>query len=211
MSLPVIILGGGGHAKVLIDALRLSGIEIIGIVDSDPQKKATDVLGVPVVGNDDSVFSYLTDSIYLINGIGSVNRPAMRGELFRRFKAHGFIFASVLHPSAVIAKDVKLAEGVQVMAGAVIQVGSSIGANSIINTKASIDHDCIIGNNVHIAPGATLSGMVQIGNDAHIGTGACIIQGISIGSGSMIAAGAVVTKNVSPASKVRGVPAKEYL
>jgi UDP-perosamine 4-acetyltransferase len=96
------------------------------------------------------------------------------------------------------------------MAGAVIQSGSRIGINSIINTRASVDHDCVIGNHVHISPGVTLSGGVEIGTCSHIGTGSTVIQGIVIGNSCLAAAGAVVTKDVIAGVKVRGVPAREF-
>lgn len=211
MSLPVIILGAGGHAKVLIEALLQSDILIAGIVDPDPKLVDAEILGVPVLGGDDVVDEFPPSEIQLVNGLGSVGLPVNRQQLFERFKDMGYKFATVVHPSAVLASDVVLGEGVQVMAGAVVQPGCCIGTNSIINTRASVDHDCIIGDHVHIAPGVTMSGSIKIGSDSHIGTGATLIQGISIGSGCLLAAGAVVTKDIADGAMVRGVPAREFV
>lgn len=186
MSLPVIVLGAGGHAKVLIDALLASSVIIVGIVDPNPALAGTKILGVPVLGGDDVVDEIPPSQVQLVNGLGSVGLPANRQQLFARFKEMGYSFATVVHPSAVVASDVVLGEGPQVMAGAVIQPGSKIGLNSIINTRASVDHDCIIGDHVHIAPGVTLSGGVSVGACSHIGTGATVIQGISIGNGCLV-------------------------
>lgn len=209
MSLPVIVLGAGGHAKVLIDALQRAGVEIAGATDADPGKCGKSLLGVTVFGGDDVLGRYLPDSVRLVNGLGSVRVDGARRRLFERFKDQGYQFAAVVHPSAIVAPDVVLAEGAQVMAGAVVQTGSRIGKNAIINTRAAVDHDCRIGEHAHIAPGATLSGAVEVGDGAHVGTGASIIQGIRIGRDCLVAAGAVVVGDVRDGAKVAGVPAKE--
>lgn len=210
MSLPIIVLGAGGHAKVLIGCLMAVSAVIIGIVDPDEKRFGTKVLGVPVLGGDDVIAGFSSSEILLVNGLGSVGLPVNRQQLFERFKELGYAFASVVHPSAVIAPDVVLGEGAQVMAGAVIQPGCLIEADSIINTRASVDHDCIIGCHVHIAPGVTFSGGVTVGVCSHIGTGAVVVQGVFIGSGCLVAAGAVVTKNIVDGATVRGVPAREF-
>lgn len=208
MSLPIIILGGGGHAKVLAEALRAGGVTVLGMTDADPAKRGTAVLGVPVLGTDAELERHGPGSVLLVNGLGSVEQTAGRAALFDAFKAQGYAFATVVHPSAVIAADVKLGEGTQVMAGAIIQPGTTVGRNSIVNTGAVVDHDCAVGDHVHIAPGATLSGTVCIGNRAHVGTGATVIQGIAVGSGCLVAAGAVVVEDVPDGASVRGVPAR---
>lgn len=211
MSLPVIVLGAGGHAKVLIDTLLASSAVIAGIVDPDHTLAGTTILGVPVLGGDNVVNDSPLSEVQLVNGLGSVGLPVKRQQLFERFKGLGYNFATVVHPSAVLASDVELGEGTQVMAGAVIQPGCRIGINSIINTRTSVDHDCIISDHVHIAPGVTMSGGVKVGKMTHIGTGATMIQGISIGSGCLVAAGAVVTKDIADGAMVRGVPAREFV
>jgi UDP-perosamine 4-acetyltransferase len=205
---PVIILGAGGHAKVLIDTLQACSVKILGIVDTNPDAYGKKILDVPVIGNDDSVTQYGPEEVRLVNGVGSVGLPTRRRELFNKFKGLGFTFLQVVHPSAIISPDAKLSEGSQIMAGVVIQPGTEIGKNSIVNTRVSIDHDCIIGDHVHLAPGVTLSGSVRIGHEVHIGTGATVIQGISIGNHSLIAAGSVVVSNISDNTVVKGLPAK---
>lgn len=211
MNCPVIILGAGGHAKVLIDALRLQSIEILGIADADPNKTCQLLLGVPVLGDDDEVMKYPVDSIRLVNGVGSVRVNPRRRQLFEHFKSKGYRFASVVHPSAIIAIDVVLSEGAQIMAGVVVQAGCHVGINAVINTGSVVDHDCRVGDHAHIAPGVTLSGGVRVGGAAHIGAGATVIQGIQIGLNSLVAAGAVVIRDVRDGATVAGVPAKEGL
>lgn len=208
--LPVILLGAGGHAKVLIDTLRLQSVEILGIVDTDPTKRGRELLGVPVIGSDDDVMKYSPQTIRLVNGIGSVRVNSLRRQLFEHFKGKGYQFEMVIHPSAIIGTEVTLFEGVQIMAGVIIQTGCQIGVNTIINSGSSVDHDCMVGNHVHISPGSVLSGEVLVEENVHIGTGAVIIQGMRIGANSLVAAGAVVTRNVLNDIAVAGVPAKGF-
>jgi len=208
MNLPVIVIGGGGHAKVLIDTLRLLEKEIIGVTVLDAKKEKSSILGVPILGEDCEVFRFSPLKVQLINGIGSISSTEKRKTLYERFKKSGYKFATVIHPSAVVASDVQLLEGAQIMAGSVIQTGSIVGANSIVNTHTSIDHDCRIGDHVHIAPGVILSGSVLIGNGAHIGTGAKAIQGVQIGKNCLIGAGSLIIKNIPNDTKAFGVPAK---
>ncbi len=206
---PVIVLGAGGHAKVVIDALKTAETEILGAVDPDQATHGTNILGVDVLGADDVVLEYAFDAIGLINGVGSTEPSNRRIDLYRHFKDAGYAFANVIHPSAVIGGDVEMADGVQIMAGAVVQPGCRIGANTIINSRASVDHDCVIGDHVHIAPGAVLGGGITIGSGSHIGAGTSIIQNVRIGKNVMVAAAAAVVADVPDGARIAGVPAKE--
>jgi sugar O-acyltransferase (sialic acid O-acetyltransferase NeuD family) len=209
MNLPVLIVGGGGHAKVLIEALRLRSMTLLGIIDADTAKIGTEVSGIRVIGDDKAISEYKPETLRLVNGVGSVHLPKARTDVFEKFKAKGFTFATIVHPSAVMASDVVLGEGAQIMAGVIIQPGCVIGANVIVNTRTSIDQDCLIGNNVHIAPGVTLSGGVKVGNGVHIGTGATVVQGVNIGRNSLVGAGSVVVNDIPSDAEVAGVPAKK--
>lgn len=208
MTPTVIVVGAGGHARVLIDALQRAGIQILFATDADPGKHGRSLLGVPVIGGDEALAAHAPGSVPLVVGLGSVGTDGARRAVFERLAADGHRFATVIHPAAVVAPDVMLLEGAQVMAGAVVQTGSHIGRNAIINTGACVDHDCRIGNHAHIAPGATLSGGVEIGDGAFVGTGACVIQSVRIGQGSVVAAGAVVIGDVPAGMCVMGVPAR---
>ena len=205
---PVIIIGAGGHARVLIAALNVLQREIIGILSPDTSLLGQSVAGIRILGDDDKVRDYAPDAIELVNGLGSVSSPEKRKDIYLKFKKDGYLFASVVHPSAMITEDLHLGEGAQIMAGAIIQTGCVIGDNALINTGAILDHDCIIGNHTHIVPGAVLSGDVQVGDMAHIGTAATIIQGIKIGDGAIIGAGAVVIKDIPANVMAAGVPAR---
>lgn len=204
----VIVIGSGGHARVLIDTLRALRRDIIGILDPDETRIGQSVGGVIIIGNDDKVKEYNPNEIELVNGIGSIASTEKRKAVYEKFKRAGYAFTQVIHPAATIMDDVQLGEGVQIMANAVIQTGCVIGDNTIINTGAIVDHDCVIDEHVHVAPGAVLSGGVRIGAMTHIGTSATIIQGIKIGQATIIGAGAVVVTDIPSEVKALGVPAK---
>ena len=200
--LPLLILGAGGHTKVLLEVLLKGQHHIIGVITPHLDSK-TNYLGLSIIGNDESVFKYNTHEVLLINGIGSLSGKKRRWNLAIMMRERGYQFISVIHPNSTIATDVLLAEGVQIMVGVIIQPGCKIGQDSIINTGSQIDHDVIIGDHCHIAPGVTISGEVKIGDNVHIGTGAKVIQGLTIGAGSVIAAGTTVYKDVPSGVKVR--------
>jgi sugar O-acyltransferase (sialic acid O-acetyltransferase NeuD family) len=206
-----IILGAGGHGKVLLDAAQEAGeLRVLGFADNDPGKSVRTPPGVPVIGNDQYVIeTYPANKVVLINGLGSTGDTVPRRRAFEFFRKRGYRFAIVVHPRATLARGVELDEGAQVMAGAIIQTGSRIGKNAIINTGAIVDHDCVVGDHAHIAPGATLSGAVRIGAGAHVGTGASVIQGVKIGAGAIVGAGAVVVRDIRASAVVVGVPARE--
>lgn len=202
---PVIVVGAGGHAKVVIDALRQCGEEIAGLVDDDDAKIGTRVMELPVLGGDNFLSERGLGPIRLATGVAA---PYRRAVIFRRFKELGFAFVNVIHPSAVVSKSADIGEGTQIMAGAVVQPDVRIGENTLVNTRASVDHDCILGAHVHVAPGATLAGRVGVGDICHIGAGATVLENIRVGIGCTIGAGAVVIRDVADGVTVAGVPAR---
>lgn len=208
MTKPVVVLGGGGHARVVIDALRCAGLAIAGVIDPKPEVAATLPEGVAWLGQDLALAK--PAEVRIAIGVGSIDVGAKnpRPRLFAAAKAAGFEVVSFRHPSAILAGDVALGEGAQVMAGAILQAGVRTGQNCIVNTGASLDHDCRLGDHVHVAPGVVLSGAVEVGDGAHLGTGAVVIQNIRIGAEAMIAAGAVVTRDVPPGARVAPGPQK---
>lgn len=208
MDKPVIVLGAGGHGKVILDMLGVRRHKVLGITDTDVRKHGREIQNVLVIGDDVSILQWNPEDIFLANGIGSIADTAFRYKVYNFFSDKGYEFISLVHPGAIIAKDVILGKGVQIMAGAIVQPSCSIGDNSIINSGAIIEHDCKIAEHVHIAPGCVLSGGVAIGANSHIGTGAVLIQGIHVGKECLIGAGAVVVKDVSDGQTVMGVPAR---
>lgn len=192
---PVIVLGAGGHAKVVADALLRAGREILGFLSLD-KPAGIQYCGHEVLGDDNVIARFTPDEILLANGIGALPSSRMRWNVGEKMRQQGFSFTQVIHPSAVIAKDVQLEEGVQIMANATVQPGSFIGTDTIINTGTIVDHDCRIGKYSHLAPGVTCCGGVSIGEGTIIGCGVSIIQNIKIGSRVLIGAGAVVFRDI---------------
>lgn len=205
---PFLVIGGGGHAVVVVDTLLALDATVEGVLDADPERHGANVLGVPVIGGDDLLDARDPDRVLLANAIGSERAGNTRKAVFERFTARGFAFPTLVHPEAVIAPAVTLGAGVQVMPRAVIRPNTRIGDNTLINTSASIDHDARIGAHVHIAPGVVFSGNVTVGDGCHIGVGAFVIQGIRIGEGVTVGAGAVVIRDVPAGVTVVGNPAK---
>lgn len=200
---PVAMIGGGGHASVLYDCLRQTSSRIVGVFDAALPVGAEIFPGVQCLGNDNTlVTSYKPEDLMLVNGAGSVGATDRRRGIFERLSARGYRFKTILHPSGILSFGSELAEGAQVMAGAIVQSHAKIGRNTIINTGAQIDHHCIIGDHVHVAPGAVLSGAVQVGDGVHIGTGARVIQEIRIGEGAIVGAGVTVLADVPPGAKI---------
>ena len=202
----ILIIGGGGHAKVVIDAALLADKYMLaGIIDNHlPVGKK--ILGIKVLGNDSDLQRLFKNGIKkAFIAVGSVGDCSVRKNIYKKIKAIGFDSPAIVHPAAVLARDVFLGEGTFVAASATINVGTRIGEHAIINTASSIDHDCQLGNFVHIAPGARLSGGVTIGDEAHIGTGANIIQNIKIGKRCVIGAGTTVLSEVKDGKKYYGI------
>lgn len=203
-----IVIGAGGHARVLLDTLQQQNVPILGLVDVDEALRGTRMLGELVLGGDEVVYRYCPEDVLLINAIGSIRQPVIRQNVYERFKSLGYRFMTIIHHSAVVSPQATLAEGVQVMAGAVVQAGSLIGENVIVNTSASVDHDCTVGRHVHLSPRTTLCGNVRVGDVTHIGAGATVIQGVVIGHSVLIGAGALVLQDVSDNNTAVGVPAR---
>ncbi|MDP1393418.1 acetyltransferase [Lysinibacillus capsici] len=206
MNKPLIIIGNGGHASVLTETLLAQDEKIIGFTALNEEDNS---FNLRYLGQDDIVLQYNPKEIDLVLGIGMVGPNSLRTKIYQHFTQLGYSFKSVIHQTAIIASSVTLGEGVQMMAGTIAQTNVKIADNTIINTGAQIDHDCMIREHIHIAPGAVLSGAVTIGEGTHIGTGVTVIQNITIGKGCLIGAGAVVLKNIEDNKTAYGVPAKE--
>jgi len=207
---PVVLLGMGGHARVLLDVMCGLRMNVIGFVDHSPKDNVLN--GIHYLGNDEEFLSnFSPEKTCLVNGLGGVADTNARKEIFERYKSHGYNFISVIHPSAIIAQDVVLGEGCQLMAGVIIQPGVECGNNVLINTRACVDHDCVIGAHSHISIGSVLSGAIVVGEGAHLGAGCAIIQNVNIGANSTVGAGSVVVNAVAAGQTVVGVPARRLI
>lgn len=202
MSKPVLVLGAGGHAAVLVDMLRQLNHTIVGLVARDKPADKPVFSGIPYYASDEDVFSFDKEQVLLANGIGSLPGRNVRSKVHQQFKQAGYQFVTVVSPYAIVSDYSRLAEGVQVMPGAIINANSVIGESTIVNSGAIVEHDCKIGRHNHIAPGVALSGDVVSGDYVHIGTGASVIQGVTIGDNVMVGAGATVTRNLDSNKKL---------
>jgi sugar O-acyltransferase (sialic acid O-acetyltransferase NeuD family) len=210
MRVPVVGIGAGGHAKVLIEILRAGTCyEVAGLLDPRPDSQGQTVLGVPMLGGDSELPRLIAAGIrHFFVGIGSVGDSSARKRLYEHGLALGMEAVSSIHPSAIISPSVRMGHGNMIMAGVVINACTILGNNIIVNTGAVVDHDCWLGDHVHVATGAKLSGTVRVGAGAHIGAGAVIRHNISIGEGTVVGAGAAVIKDVAVNEVVVGVPAR---
>lgn len=203
---PIILMGNGGHASVITEMLLSQSRNILGYTAPSQEHNT---FGLHYIGADIAIQEYNPNAVDLVIGLGTVKVSTIRQSLYKRMKNLGFCFTNVIHENSILSPSVILGEGVQIMAGAIIQTNAKVGNNTIINTGASIDHDSDIGEHVHIAPRVTISGGVKIQNGCHVGTGATLIQGVTLGNSSLIGAGAVVIHNIAAGKRAFGVPAKE--
>lgn len=204
MTTGVVIIGGGGHAKVVIESLRAAGRTIVAVIDADPTPR--DVLGVPVVG-DDSVLPRLRRE-GLTRAFVAIGDNRLRFKLAERLRAQGFELANAIHPAAVLSSSARLGQGVAVMAGAVINAETDVGDLSIINTGAVVDHDCRLGAACHLGPASALAGGVRIGDRTFLGVGSRVIPNIKIGADTVVGAGSIVVRDLADGVVAFGVPAK---
>ena len=204
----IVLIGGGGHCKVVISILKkLDKFEIAGIVDN--YKARSLISGVKIIGIDDDLRdTYKSGIHYALITIGSTKDNTKRYRLFKMAGEIGYNFPVIISPEAIVDESVKIDEGTVIMLGCIINIDSSIGKNCIINTGSIIEHDCKIGDHCHIAPGVHISGAVNIGELSFIGISATIIQGIKIGRNVTIGAGAVVMNDFPDNVIALGNPAK---
>lgn len=202
---PVVILGAGGHAKVVVEMGQAAGINLAGVLDPD-LPAGSSWQGLPVLGGDER----LGDAAFVAQHgfIVGVARGDLRQSLWARLLVVQAELAIIVHPSAVISPSACLAPGVVVMPGVVVNAGAVIGPGAILNTACSVDHDCRLEEGVHIGPGAHLAGNVQCGPWVEIGAGVVIIPGIRIGAHARVGAGATVIREVPPGVTVAGNPAR---
>jgi sugar O-acyltransferase (sialic acid O-acetyltransferase NeuD family) len=203
----VVVLGGGGHAKVLISVIRKLPWTIAGYVDP---RDVGPVLGVPHAGSDDVLPALLAryPGCAAAMGVGKVDATARRAQIQAAAEALGYGFPTFVSPDAVVNGEVELGAGTAVFDGAVVNPGVVTGPTCVVNTNATVEHDCHFGRNVHIGPGATVSGGVRIGDDTFVGAGAVVIHGVRIVQGCLIGAGAVVTDDLTEPGTYVGAPAR---
>lgn len=202
--IPVWVIGNGGHAKVAIDAINVSGrYSLAGILSDDPDSRPVE-LGVRHAG---PLVDEVLDRLDVRNAIIAIGDNSTRARISSLLRSN-VEWTTVIHPSAVVASTVSIGRGVLVCAGSIIQPYAKIDDHAIINTAATVDHDTAIGPFAHIAPGAHLAGNISVGEGVLIGVGASVIPGMTIGAHAVIGAGSVVISDISAYARVAGVPAR---
>jgi len=200
----IIIIGAGGHAKVCIEILHDSGNEIAFCVagSSSPEH----CLGIPVLKGDENLLRLREEGYWkLFVAIGS---NQLRDNLSVLWVEKGHQLVNAISSHAIVSKSVNLGNGIALMAGSAINANTTIRDLAIINTGATVDHDCSIGRAVHIAPQCALAGNVAVGDRSFLGIGSMVVPGVSIGCNSTVGAGSVVLSNLDNDSRVAGVPAR---
>jgi len=195
----LVVMGAGGHAKVVVATLLDLGLTVSAVLDDDPGRQGGRLLGLTVAG---PIAGSPTAGQPAILAVGdNAVRRRMGSEMECRWQ-------TVVHPTAYVHASVRLGEGTFVAAGAVIQPDVTIGPHCIVNTGATIDHDCVVGGCAHIAPGAHLAGNVRLGEGALVGLGAGITPGVSIGDWAVLGAGATAVSDLADRATAIGVSAR---
>lgn len=210
MSEKLLLIGGGGHCKSVLDSLLdNNNYQEIGIVDSH-LVLGEKIFEVPVIGRDqDLVDLFHKGYNNAFVTVGSIGNPKVRKDIYSRLKDIGFNLPNIIDKTAVVSKRSSLREGIFVGKNAVINAKASIGICSIINSSVTIEHDCIVSSFAHIAPGSTLCGEVEIGENTHIGANSVIRQQLKVGSNCIVGFGSVVTKNLKDNVIAYGNPCRE--
>lgn len=195
----VIVIGGGGHAKVVIDCIQCAEDNVVGILD-DALEVGTKIFGIPVLGKLKSWKNH-KDKKFII----AIGNNEVRRSIAERMNADWY---TAIHPSAILSKYASVGAGSVVMPRAVINAGATVGRHCIINTGAIVEHDNNLGDYVHISPNVALGGNVTVGDRTHIGIGTCVRNNIVICDGCTVGAGAVIVKNITEKGTYVGVPAR---
>lgn len=204
-----LVIGAGGHASVVAEALLAGGGEVVAFIDHRP---GAELLGRPVLSESRDLAGFSRTLFQLAIGVGGTRGGTLgmlRAGLIERLSGDGWTITDVIHPAAILSPSARLGQGVQLMARAVVQPKAVIGDGTIVNTAAVVEHDTIVGSNCHISIGAILCGGVTVGVNSHIGAGACVREGVTIGRDVTIGMGAVVLADCADGSVFFGNPARE--
>lgn len=205
-----VVLGGGGHGKVVIDSILSSqSATLLAVLDRDTTRWGQKLLGVPILGEDTLLPDLITQGANcFVVGLGSVGDCRPRQRLFELGLAHHLVPLTVKHPSAICSPWAEVSQGVQLLPGSIVNAGARLGQQVLVNSAAVVEHDCWLEDHVHVATGAKLASTVRVGMGSHIGAGATVLQGVTIGEGAVVGAGAVVLRDVPDWTVVVGIPAR---
>ena len=201
-----LIVGTGGHARVIIDTMELCGLKAAGMLDLHYKNIEEKIFNYPVLGDYSSIDGYDKDKYNLILAIGD---NTVRSEIFNNLLEKGYHFPSLVHPTAIIIRKTWIGCGVFINAGVIINAGVNISNNVIINTGAIIEHEVNIGEHSHIGPGVKISGRTKIGKKVFLGIGAVVIDKRILADNVIVGAGSVIIKDIESNSVYAGVPGRK--
>ena len=202
---PLILIGGGGHCKSLIDVAESAGYRIAGILDR-PEELGKKILNYEVIGNDDDIPKYVGSAEFIIS-VGYIRNPNLRIKLYELVKQQGGQFATLIASTAYVSQYASLGEGTVVMHHAFVNAEATVGKNVILNTFSNIEHGSIVGDQCHISTGVMVNGDCKVGNNCFIGSGSVLYNGVSITDGVVVSAGSVVRRPISIKGVYSGNPA----
>ena len=205
MTKNLILVGGGGHCKSVIEAAESAGYNILGVLDT-PENVGKQVLAYSVIGTDDDIPQYVDKAEFVIT-VGFIKNPAIRIKLYNKVKEAGGKLATVIASTAHVSKYSTIGEGTVVMHQAFVNAGAHIGINCIINTFCNIEHDAIIGDQCHISTGTMVNGDCKVGDRCFIGSQSVLANGITIGEDIIVGAASFVRKSISAKGIYSGNPA----
>lgn len=202
----IAVFGAGGHGKVVADIALASGRRVVAFIDDEPSRHGGRIWDVPVVS-----WERFTGEAGPWSGAAvamAIGSNAAREACTARVRSGGVSLATLVHPSAVVARSARIGEATVVMATAVVNPDAVVGEGSIVNTGAVVEHDCVLGEFVHLSPNAALGGGVHVGPRTHLGLGAVVLPLVRVGADVRVGAGAVVHRAVDDGLTVAGVPAR---
>ena len=205
MDKNLILVGGGGHCKSVIEVAESCGYNILGILDH-PSELGKEILGYKVIGNDDDMAQYVDKAQFIVT-VGSIKDPSLRKRLHDQIRAIGGSLATIIASTAYVSKRATIGEGTVIMHFAMVNADAKIGAGCIINTHSNIEHDAVVGDYCHISTGAMVNGGCIVGNDVFLGSQSVMANGTSICDGCVIGAGSLVRKSFRVKGIYSGNPA----
>lgn len=203
--LNLILVGGGGHCKSIINVAEQAGYNIIGVLDI-PQNVGKRVLDYSVIGTDEDIVKYVNKAFFLVS-VGQIKDATLRIMLHKRIEYSGGSFATIISPTAIVSRYSEIGKGSVIMHHSIVNSDTKIGNGCIVNTKANIEHDVIVGDFCHISTGVTINGNCIINTETFIGSQSVVSNGISITDRCVIGAGSVVKNDINTSGIYSGNPA----
>lgn len=202
---PLILIGGGGHCKSVMEAAESAGYSILGVLDM-PENVGKSILSTKVIGTDDDIPAYVDKAEFVIT-VGFIKNPAIRIKIYNRIKEAGGMLATVVASTAYVSKYATLGEGSVVLHHAFVNADAKVGCNVILNTATNIEHDAVIGNHCHISTGTMVNGECRVGERCFIGSQSVLANCITVGDDIIVGAGSVVRKSITEKGIYAGNPA----